>query len=90
MVWKSETCIYPKVLSVHLKRGCIFAKKSQNKTVTVYNGERLNQACLKSNYNAVDEEAWLRLWQHCKIVTRIMTDNILPGHIRILRTPQNS
>ena len=32
-------------------------------------------------------ETWLVLWQYFEIVTRIMPDNILPKHIRILGTP---
>ena len=78
MIWKSETCIYPKVLFMNILEEEIFMQKLQNKAITVYNDQRL-KVYLKS-------ETWLLLWQHFKIVTRIIT---FYQHIRILEAPYN-
>ena len=64
-------------------RGGIFAKVLQWNCV--------KKACLKSDYTTTDKVTWLLLWQTTifKIMTRIMTDNILSGHVRTLRIPYN-
>ena len=48
MVWKSETCIYPKVLSINLLKEGAFLQKHQNKTIIVNNDKRLKKACFKN------------------------------------------
>ena len=89
MVWKSKTGIYSKVPSINCLKEEAFLQKYQHKTLTVYNDKTLKKSCLKSDYNALDKETQLLLSQHFNIVTRIMTDNILPEHIRILETLYN-
>ena len=45
----------------------------------------------KSDYDAIDKVPWLLLW-HTILSgnrTRVMTDNILPGHTTFLGTPYN-
>lgn len=39
-------------------------------------------------YDVVDKEIWLFLW-HTTFQDRIMTDNIIPAHIRLLEILYN-
>ena len=65
-------------------------QRHQNKTITVYNDKRLKKSCLKSDNNAIDKKVgYCCIIQHVKIMARIMTNNILPGYVRILGTPYN-
>ena len=46
VVWKSETCIYPKDLSIHLLEDEAFMQRHQSDTRTVYNEKKLKMETL--------------------------------------------
>ena len=53
MVWKSETCIYPKVLFINLPEEETFLKSHQSETIVFYDDKK---AHLKSDYNATEKK----------------------------------
>ena len=61
MVWKSETCIYPKVLFINLPEKETFLKSHQSETIVIYNDKRLKKAHLNLITKKTDKVTFLLL-----------------------------
>ena len=91
MVGMSETCVHPKFFFyITVLEWNTFLQRHKSETIAVYNEKRLQKSSLNlSTRQLTNLSSYCYNLQHFQIITRIMTNNILPEHIRFVGTPHN-